>query len=391
MKISLSSLNILYIAIILLWQPLQSMVLGITTTKIPFLLTIIVLATNISMNANLIKKFFIKPIVFWFFWIVFNAINSYIKGVSYSSLTYGALFAEIFVSFVIMFIVIVEYTKNEVKIKKSLLSIILIYGLLGVLNSTFYFGRFISEDLGNLLPLNLVFVIFYSSLLYNDRKIKKNSMVLLCFLSLLFIVLAGTRKAFGAAILIIMFSLLSNFRIYSFKKILFTIISFLILYNSYNYISDNTILGQRLDETYETGERVNTSNIKVLNYLGDRAPQYILAWELMVENKLTGVGLRNFMNTVQYRNTIHSEYMVQLAECGIIGSLFFLLFVGWIIINLFKIIYSRRDNREIAIIMLGAIVAILFINFTSWTYSFPFYFAVYGTVIGFILKIKSHA
>jgi hypothetical protein len=41
--------------------------------------------------------------------------------------------------------------------------------------------------------------------------------------------------------------------------------------------------------------------------------------------------------------------------------------------------------------MLGAIVAILFINFTAWTYSFPFYFAVYGTVIGFILKIKSHA
>lgn len=377
-------INYFYVSIILLWLPIQY-IIGITTMKIPLVFTVLIFIYNMIISRLYFKQFLTKPVIFWLFWVIFNMINSYIKGVNYMSFTYGALIAEIIISLIIMTIVSLEFTKNANKLVRILLNITLAYSIIGLLNSVNIDGRLMNESMGNALPLNTVFIVFYSGFLYFNKKLNSRILIAVWLLSISLIVLSGTRKAFGASLIIITFHLVAYMRNISFKTIISLVLVIFIFTLAFNYISDNTVIGARIDETIETGERVNTTNIQYLNFLGDRAQQYILAFELFLNNKLTGVGLRNFSSTTLYAYTLHSEYMVQLAECGIIGTSFFLLFNGWILINLVKLIKKNRAG----FIILGALLAILFINFTAWTYSSPMYFASYGVVIGYIKTKKN--
>ncbi|HHX69570.1 MAG TPA: O-antigen ligase family protein [Gallicola sp.] len=301
------------------------------------------------------------------------------------SFTYGALIAEIIISLIIMTIVSLEFTKNANKLVRILLNITLAYSIIGLLNSVNIDGRLMNESMGNALPLNTVFIVFYSGFLYFNKKLNSRILIAVWLLSISLIVLSGARKALGASLIIITFYLVAHLRNISFKTIISLVLVIFIFTFAFNYISDDTVIGARIAQTIETGERVNTTNIQYLNFLGDRAQHYILAFELFLNNKLTGVGLRNFSSTTLNAYTLHSEYMVQLAECGIIGTSFFLLFNGWILINLVKLIKKNRAGFFI----LGALLAILFINLTAWTYSSPMYFASYGIVIGYIKTKKN--
>jgi len=377
-------INYFYVSIILLWLPIQY-IIGITTMKIPLVFTVLIFIYNMIISRLYFKQFLTKPVIFWLFWVIFNMINSYIKGVNYMSFTYGALIAEIIISLIIMTIVSLEFTKNANKLVRILLNITLAYSIIGLLNSVNIDGRLMNESMGNALPLNTVFIVFYSGFLYFNKKLNSRILIAVWLLSISLIVLSGARKALGASLIIITFYLVAHLRNISFKTIISLVLVIFIFTFAFNYISDDTVIGARIAQTIETGERVNTTNIQYLNFLGDRAQHYILAFELFLNNKLTGVGLRNFSSTTLNAYTLHSEYMVQLAECGIIGTSFFLLFNGWILINLVKLIKKNRAGFFI----LGALLAILFINLTAWTYSSPMYFASYGIVIGYIKTKKN--
>src|SRR5690606_22005982 len=90
-------------------------------------------------------------------------------------------------------------------------------------------------------------------------------------------------------------------------------------------------------------------------------------------------------------HVIHSEYMVQLAEGGLVGTLFFLLFN----IGIGKGIYSAwkrfPKKRPIIWMLIGAFGVILFIDITAWIYSFARYFMVYGIIIGYLQSFKYEA
>lgn len=389
MKITLSNINCLYVAFILLWSPIQNIALNFTTTKIPAFLTFLIILINIANDKLFIKSILTKPIIFWFGWVIYNIFNSYLKGINYLSLSYGALISEIIICLFVMIICMVEYLKDPIKISKTLLYSILFYGIIGFATIKQEDGRMLSNELGNALPLNLVFLIFISGILRLHNYISNKRMFLFWLFSLLIIIASGTRKAFGAILIIIVSFIISRLNKISFKNILVLSVSIIVIYLGFNFIIDNTNLGSRLIETSEIGEKANSTDIKALNILGDRAPQYILAWEIFLKNKYTGIGLRNFMNIANYRNTIHSEYMVQLAECGIIGSIFFILFIGWILINLLRSSSKKDLTDKNKFMMSGALLAILFINFTAWTYSFPIYFSVYGIIIAFIKTQKN--
>jgi len=109
----ITKINYLYIFIILLWLPIQTIILGITTTKVPAFLTLIVSAINIKSNSKFRQVLFSKPVIFWGLWVIYSIINSYVKGVHYKTFTYGAMITEIIVAFVIMVITIIEYSKDS--------------------------------------------------------------------------------------------------------------------------------------------------------------------------------------------------------------------------------------------------------------------------------------
>ena len=147
-------------------------------------------------------------------------------------------------------------------------------------------------------------------------------------------------------------------------------------------ILSNTLLGERLFDAATNTNLYNTTNSKFLELLDDRAIFYIEGWVLFTENPITGIGLRNFMVDFGYEHPIHSEFMVQISETGIIGTTLYIIFY----ISIIRLILKTRRNKSnsnVFPIMLGFIMTILFISLTSWTYEFSRYYVIFGLIIGY--------
>ena len=127
----------------------------------------------------------------------------------------------------------------------------------------------------------------------------------------------------------------------------------------------------------EDAATYNTTDYGILSLLGDRAFFYIEGWELFMQHPVCGIGINNFMTVADYPMPIHSEYMVQLVENGLIGSIIFLAFVIflWRTSNHISDIRFRRTA-------LGWVLCVLFISLTSWIYDMPQFFIVFGLIIG---------
>lgn len=112
-------------------------------------------------------------------------------------------------------------------------------------------------------------------------------------------------------------------------------------------------------------------------FLGDRAIQYESAIELFHENFWTGIGLTNFiyMDTSGRQLVLHSEYMVQLCENGIIGFTLLMIFYVLLIRSLIR--NRKYMKRKIGMALFG-LATVLFINFTSWTYCMKYIMVFYA-------------
>ena len=147
---------------------------------------------------------------------------------------------------------------------------------------------------------------------------------------------------------------------------------------------ENTVLGERFLAGEENSDKFIPYQFRdnwFFNFVGDRAGYYIRGWQYFIDNPWTGIGLTNFMVYDYVHHVLHTEYMVQLTECGIIGTTLYLLFMGCIAYNLFYVFF-KIEKRE-TLIYAGMYGAVLFISFTAWTYQFPIYFIVFGVIIGY--------
>ena len=57
-----------------------------------------------------------------------------------------------------------------------------------------------------------------------------------------------------------------------------------------------------------------------------RAIQYEFGYEKFLENPYFGIGLNNYKQFDGYNLVLHSEYLVQLIENGLVGFILFFLF-----------------------------------------------------------------
>ena len=379
-----SYFNYFFIAIVLLWAPLQGTIMTFDAKgRILFALTVIAFIVN--YNKQVFKKMlFSKPIIIWIIWVIYSAINMMSKGFHNEYLSPSFyIITKLFMPLVIMSVCAYEYNKNNYKLTKTLLYIFCIYSIIGFFFMTI--NRSHTSDgaatLGNLLALNNLYIIFYAGLLYKWGELSAVKFIGFVVFVFVVIIASATRKALGAATILLLFVVLSNMR-FNAKSFLSVLLLALTLYVGTNYIMKNTLMGERLSMTEEAGEKFNTSNNLFLNFLGDRALFYIVGTELFYEHPISGIGLLNFTEETGTDYRIHSEYMVQLAENGLIGSTLFILFYVSLISAIFK--YRRHSifAKTTGNILLGGVVAILFISFTAWTYDFCMYFACLGTIIG---------
>ena len=384
-------LNYTYVIFVVLWDPLHNTIITLDSKQLGItILTIVVFLINFITSQKFKQFLFSKPIIFWGIWVIFSCINLKISGYN-GELPYSSyIILELFSPFLTMLIVCVELFYNHKKISHTLFAVFCIYGLFATFLST-GLGNFTGEQnlgpLGNLGSLNIMFIIFYASLLYAHKWLKTRSLIFYTVISTSLILTLATRKAFGAALIMVIFAILSQIKI-SIKNLWKLIVFIILIIYSIDLVLNNTLMGTRLTNTIDVGQKFNTTDNETLNFLGDRAFYYIEGWNIFLENPLTGIGLNNFTKETGTNYRIHSEYMVQLTEGGIIGCTFFLLFYLWIFRNLYKRL-KEKNRDKVFMVLTGGFIAIIFINLTAWTYAFPHYFACLGIIIGYLKMIPS--
>lgn len=338
------------------------------------------------LNASIFKSLQLrKPIIFWLLWCVYAFLNYYMHPHDVNSLGVLSLYRKIFIPLIVMTVVVKEYKANSNKILWVCFITHAVYMIMG-----FYFDRGIlyhideeDSELGNAYAIISSFTLFYLTLLNRSKKINMVWFVLLTVVIMLALAMSGTRKAFGAGVIYLVFWLLSLLEL---KKLRSWILVAMFLWAGfwgYNQLIENTYMGMRMEYLEEQREAYLPAGApKILGVFGDRAEHYYYGWFLFLKHPLFGVGtgqtrINQGSNMLVYT---HTEYITQLADQGLVGFLLFAFFYYWIIVHLFK---QYRNDKSVGMCMLGGMAALLFLSLTAWTWEFPRYFICLGVLIGF--------
>ncbi len=92
-------------------------------------------------------------------------------------------------------------------------------------------------------------------------------------------------------------------------------------------------------------QKSNYAEGTVFEKFGDRGVYYVRGWEAFKDEPITGIGLKNFLHNY-WPTVLHSEFMVHLAELGLIGFILYLLFN----ISVFRSIREAKKTNASALI-----------------------------------------
>lgn len=376
-------LNHFFLGYIILWPLFYNFILPIDGAgRIYMILSVLILLLNLLQER--FRAVFRNPIVWiWFMWVVYSIINwiscGYPPPENLNPISFICIY--LILPWLSMYVAIYESQVRPRLLLKNLHVLFFIYVLLGFLFQvkTGAVGERGGNILGNSLPLVSLCLVFISCLCYSYRLIKVPSFISAIILSMLCIFMVATRKAFAGELIILFAFFYGNIKKINVQSVLGLLCLGLVLYFTVPYLLENSILGERFMNISDDAEAYNTTNSKFLSLLGDRAYFYITGWELFKEFPVCGIGINNYMNVTDYPMPIHSEYIVQLAENGLIGCFLFVLFI----VALFKTVLSVNVHKS-RWIFLGWVFSILFISFTAWIYDCSQYFIIFGVIVGMI-------
>lgn len=383
----LKALNLFYIGLVILWEPIQKGILSFDGAgRTIVFMTLIVLVFNLIFDRAFLKKYvLISPIYIWVLWVVYSTFNLIIEGYNDELSFFMFVMHQLLTPLVVMILTTKETCRDKITVLKYLAIIFVIYAASSVTflgaDGELQDGRALG-DLGNLGPLNSLYIVFFASMLFVHKKIGIAAFIILLLISFYVVIPSETRKAFTAAVIILTFFWLSQFRL-TLWRMMASLVGIGIIWSGVNFALNSTDLGLRFQEGIDQSYKWNTTNVKALDFLGDRAVFYIDGWDIFKENPINGIGLKNYYNMGYGQYVLHSEYLVQLVEGGIIATILFILFNGWLVNKTFNLCLNS-ETRETGMLLAGAHVATLFIGITAWTYQFSFYYCIFGVIIGYI-------
>jgi hypothetical protein len=385
---ALSKFNYFYIAFVLCWKAVNKATINIDgKSRILVVITIIALLVNIC-NKEYRKQLFSAPCIFYILWILYNVINWQFTGYDSEMIGEVPLYitTRLLCPLMCLSIAIKEFVNYPKGIILSVLIGFLAYSYIG----TFILNPLYRDDmsqttLGNDLAL---FALFIPSVIGLSNKMGFNSNKIFYILSAFsvgVVILTAERKALGASFLIIAFYYLAqrNISIGTIFKLLLVAIA---LYLGVDYTLNNTPMGERMLSLFNSNdnEQMVYRDVDVSPYtmFGSRAYHYAKGIQLFLQHPINGIGLTNFQKVAQFPFRLHTEYMVQLCECGILGTSLFMLFYGKIL-YLLKTTFQYKGRRDIVIFLFGTLLAILFIGLTSWQYECRQFFVILGLIVGY--------
>ena len=254
-----------------------------------------------------------------------------------------------------------------------------IFGFEAVLQGSVYrLGGFMNDELkiSNII-FNfgaLVFCYFFSKNFTNDKKS--------LYFTLLFLLILVTSIFFTAErsnlITILSFTLILILFLLFFNRKLFFILFFSLLIILSVLYKTNDSLSKRM--IGELGDKIKLfkldTNEKFLAKNSHYFAHYATAYEIFKQNKIYGVGIKNFRNfcdNEKFNEYIHPEwvrakcathphsfYFEILSELGLLG---FILILAFFIFTFFKFFQMYLKSKNIYLILSSSIVIVYFIPF----------------------------
>ena len=385
MKFSKSTFNLFFIFVSVLWSPLQRYYLHIDGAGRTLLFLAIIAVVLNLLDIPKHKHIFKSPaFICWTLLVLFSICNSLVKGFVWEYGAFSFLQVNFFFPLVFLIISIIENDNNSLKFFKIVCAALVIYQLVGLLNFTKGDDdRFMAESLGNMLPLHAYCCVFVSSMLLRKKGIPKWLYIVLVTMSLCIVFLAATRKALGSILLVLIGVVVSNESRLSPKKVLMYVSVILIAVGGMSYVLNHTVMGERmlLKETDDKYQVQLSDNVVVNDFLmkllGDRSGQYFGGIRGFKEHPISGIGITNYMYATMSPYRLHTEYITQLAENGIIG---FILLVMYYLLLFAGLSHQKKGNSTTTIAKFG-LISVLFINLTAWTYNMTYIMVIYAIII----------
>lgn len=385
--------NLFYIFICITWVPIQRYYLQVDGAGRTILaLSLLAVLFNIGEIQKRRHIFRSPAFICWNLLVLFSMINSFLKGFISEWGTLAFYQVNYIVPYVTLVTLIVELDINKKRCLRVLLWALMTFVFIGFIHMAGDTGeRMEAEELGNALPLNAVCALLVSAFLYTQYRMKNFIFFTIVAILFLLIIASGTRKALGASVIILIGTILSKNSRLTFSSILQTTFWGLLIYYGIVYVLEHTLIGLRIVESVELTDVVFTDNKPLndllLTILGDRATMYWQGWFIWLQHPITGIGVMNFMIVSGIPFRLHTEYMVQLCENGLIG---FILLVS-VYYFLFKSIRRRKSMAmNTKIMILFTLFSLLFLNLTAWTYSAMFGMIFYGILYAEIYSQKNN-
>ncbi len=381
--------NLFYIFFFIIWTPLQLYYLkvdGAGNTVVAF--SVVAMIWNIPAlwrQKNVLRS---PAFLCWTALVLFSFVNSMIKGYE-SEWGDWVFFKNNFVlPYIFLYVLIVELDWDYDSCLKTLLYALLAYILLCIGNMGLDEDeRMVAEGLRNILPLHTTCLVFIGGLLFTQQRLSTFFFWSIVVISIVITMVSGTRKALGAIIILIIGVVFSldkgeERNLWHYIRL---VLFFAVLYIGLSYVMGNTMIGDRLADTAEESKveftESETANWFINNLLGDRSIHYDLGFGLFLTHPITGIGITNFRPLSGFPMRLHTEYMTQLCENGIIGFTLLILFY-YLIFK--KLVFLHREYGENIIMILFGMFALLFLNITVWTYNQDFGMIYYGILITYV-------
>lgn len=323
------------------------------------------------------------PLILWliltiYHWI--NAIEKKVPEVNALDLLHGLKIYSCMAIFAYM------ARRNFDKTVKSLLICFSIYLAMSFLvNDTSGFeGRFsgvmFATGLGQTAALMGIYIAYYS--LRKNLSIIKSG--LLYLLPIMVILLTQSRNSLAMLAIGIMGHAvaLSIQRGLNIKKVVVKILILSVLvFFVYDQVIDNTDIGKRFTDTEAVKESQDVNRLTTGTLfdtvVGDRLIYYVLGWKYFMDSPVTGIGMWDFMYMSKGEFPLHSEYMVHLAEGGLIGAILWLLFI----ISVFRGVIKSTKFQYLKIIALFSLIEIMFCGIYARVFYYEFFYPIFGIAI----------
>lgn len=364
--------------------------------RIPFVLLTVFALWHIGYFMK--KKYLL--LWFWVVWAMYMFVNTWVAGLNPYTFRHGLydLAVNLLMPCELLFLVVRLFELNPKKtVNVALITVAvkcIIFILLGGYRiSSLGSDRWMNTEAVNINEVGLTMVICeWLVILWANRKDHPLPGILklgLLLLLMICVILTASRTSFFAFAFVLIASFVAKMNLKSASTYLFLFLLVPCVFFFSSFVINETVLGERILGTSDDVVLLVGENF-LTKIMGDRSVYYIEGARIFREYPWCGVGFYNYMlyNTIS-SHICHADYIIQVAEGGIIGSFLYILFYFGLIRNAYRRFLKAGERSRDFVYLLGVLM-ILVMNFATFTCYRPIYFIVLGIAIGYTLTDPEH-